>query len=165
MKNKLGKLFLIIDKTFESIIVLAFVMMISVGLAQVFSRYALRNSLSWSEEFQKFMHIWIIFLAIPLAYKNDAHIGMNILYKKFPLKMQRVIKIIIDLLWLLFGVISTIYSLNIMKIASGQKSPGLGVSMSLVYCCIFIGGAYMILMAGRKLCSAFFTNTEPEAIE
>jgi TRAP-type C4-dicarboxylate transport system permease small subunit len=151
MQDNLKKILEWIDRGFESIIIIAFTAMVTVGLAQVFFRYVLKNSLSWSEEFQKYMHIWIIFLAIPLAYKNDKHIGMNILFNKFPAKIQESMKILTDILWLIFGAVISSYSLKIMDVASTQKSPGLGISMSIVYSCILIGGLYMILMALRKI--------------
>ncbi len=162
MSSKVEKIFFAVDKFFEFLIIIAFISMVVVGLAQVFSRYILRDSLSWSEEFQKYMHIWIIFLAVPLAYKQNAHIGMDILYKRFPSAVQRIIRIMIDVLWLCFGFVSSFYSLKIMKVASGQKSAGLGVSMNLVYSCILIGGLYLILMASRKLWVSFKGSGEEE---
>jgi TRAP-type C4-dicarboxylate transport system permease small subunit len=151
MSGKLHKICVFIDKSFELLIVTAFTAMVTVGILQVFFRYVLKNSLSWSEEFQKYMHIWIIFLAVPLAYKNDKHIGMNIFFDKFPAKIQDLMRILVDGLWLIFGSIMAFYSIKIMKVAGSQKSPGLGISMDIVYSCIFIGGTYMIFMAIRKI--------------
>ena len=39
--------------------------MCAVGLLQVFNRFVLNRSLSWSEEFQIYCHVWIVFLAHP----------------------------------------------------------------------------------------------------
>ncbi len=150
MPQKIRKLFSTIDKLFETIVLIAFIAMVTVGFAQVIYRYVFRNSLSWSEEFQKYMHIWIIFLAIPLAYKDDAHIGMRVLYDKFPQKIQKVLGLIIDFMWLVFGFVISIYTIKIMKVASYQQSPGLGIQMSLVYSCILIGGIYIVFIALRK---------------
>ena len=44
-----------------------------VGFLQVFSRFVLNRTPSWSEEIQIFGHIWLVFLAIPIAYRRGAH--------------------------------------------------------------------------------------------
>ncbi|MFC1542013.1 TRAP transporter small permease [Candidatus Latescibacterota bacterium] len=151
MKNIIQKCYTIIDKTVEIIIVVVFSLMVIVGGMQVFFRYVLHNSLSWSEEFQKFMHIWLIFLAIPLAYKKGAHIGMNVIFDKLPDKMKSILTVLIDVLWFGLGGIMVFYTTRIMKVAKLQTSPGLGLRMDLVYSCIIIGGVYLCLTALHKI--------------
>lgn len=48
-----------LDRHFEEILLVAllFAMMIIMGI-QIFARYALSNSLSWSEEITRFCFIW-----------------------------------------------------------------------------------------------------------
>jgi len=121
--------------------------MVLVGGLQVVSRYLFMNSLSWSEEFQKYMHIWIIFLAIPLAYKRGAHIGMNIVFDRLPVKARYILTLLTDLLWFALGAVMAFYTTDIMRVAKMQTSPGLGIRMDAVYSCILIGGLYLCLMA------------------
>ena len=139
MKKTIHRWYKIIDRTVEIIITVIFSLMVLVGGMQVFCRYALRNSLSWSEEFQKYMHIWLIFLAIPLAYKKGAHIGMNIVFDKLPQRVQPILTVLIDVMWFCLGVVMVFYTTRIMKVAKFQTSPGLGLRMDLVYACIIIG--------------------------
>ena len=149
----------IIDRSVEIFIAIIFSLMVLIGGMQVFYRYVLRNSLSWSEEFQKYMHIWLIFLAIPLAYKKGSHIGMNILFDKLPSKIKSVLIVLIDVLWFGLGVVMVIYTTNIMKVAKLQTSPGLGLRMDLVYSCIIIGGVYLCLVALNKIFQHFTGST------
>jgi len=151
MKKTIHRWYKIIDRTVEIIITVIFSLMVLVGGMQVFYRYVLRNSLSWSEEFQKYMHIWLIFLAIPLAYKKGAHIGMNIMFNKLPQKVQFILAVLIDVLWFGLGVVMVFYTTRIMKVAKLQTSPGLGLRMDLVYSCIIIGGVYLCLIALHKI--------------
>ncbi len=159
LKKVISKGLGFIDRGVETLIWTAFVLMVVVGLTQVFCRYALGNSLSWSEEFQKFMHIWIIFLAIPLAYKYDGHIGMNIVYDRMGRRLRWVFTLLIHIMWMGLGGVMMFYSLRIMKVAKMQTSPGLGIRMDLVYLCIVIGGGYLCLMAMRKIWGHIFSRT------
>lgn len=56
--------------------VLLFVMMMIMGI-QVTARYALGNSLSWSEEVTRFCFIWTGFLSISFCIKNGADIKIE----------------------------------------------------------------------------------------
>lgn len=69
-----------IDRTIEYTLFLFFLAFTLVGGLQVFNRFVLGLPLSWSEEFQKFGHIWMVMLAIPVAYRRGAHLGMDTLY-------------------------------------------------------------------------------------
>jgi TRAP-type C4-dicarboxylate transport system permease small subunit len=151
MKKIIQRWYEIIDRTVEIFIAVIFSLMVLIGGMQVFYRYVLRNSLSWSEEFQKYMHIWLIFLAIPLAYKKGSHIGMNIFFDKLPSKIKSVLIVLIDVLWFGLGVVMVFYTTRIMKVAKLQTSPGLGLRMDLVYSCIIIGGVYLCLVALNKI--------------
>ena len=80
-----------IDRTVEFALFVIFLIFTLVGGLQIFNRFALGLPLSWSEEFQKFGHIWMVFLAIPVAYRRGAHIGMDMLYMLLPGVAQKVI--------------------------------------------------------------------------
>jgi len=163
MVKKLQKICSIIDRSFEMIIATTFLLMVLVGGLQVFCRYILGSSLSWSEEFQKYAHIWIIFLAIPMGYKYKAHIGMNVLLDKMPKWWQKYFKVFVDLLWLVFGLILVVYTAKIMHFTRMQSSPAMGIRMDIIYFCIMLGGAYVIFLALRKLAVQFFKiRVQPE---
>ena len=57
-----------LDRHFEEILLVAllFIMMIIMGI-QIVARYALGNSLSWSEEITRFCFIWTGFLSISVS--------------------------------------------------------------------------------------------------
>ena len=73
------KLFHVADRAVEYTVALCFLLIVIVGSLQVFNRFVLNMSLSWSEEFQRYGQIWIVFLGIPVAYRRGVHIGMELL--------------------------------------------------------------------------------------
>ncbi|GAK61716.1 TRAP-type C4-dicarboxylate transport system, small permease component [Candidatus Vecturithrix granuli] len=140
-----------LDHTVELCIFAIFVAMVIVGGMQVFNRFVLNQSLSWSEEFQKFSHIWLIFLTIPVGYHRGSHIGMNMLVGKFPENVQKFIILITDIMWLGLAVAIVTYTHVIMRVARRQTSPGLGLRMDLVYLGVMLGGIYLAIVALRKI--------------
>lgn len=73
--------------------VLLFVMMMIMGI-QVTARYALGNSLSWSEEITRFCFIWTGFLSISFCVKNSADIKIEQFIDLFEKMADGKIKII-----------------------------------------------------------------------
>ena len=83
-KNSLEEDLRWIDRGAEYGVAAIFAAMCAVGLLQVFNRFVLNRSLSWSEEFQIYCHVWIVFLAIPIAYRRGAHLSVEAFRKQFP---------------------------------------------------------------------------------
>lgn len=150
-----------LDRFFEIAIFLIFLVIGVVGGLQVFNRFVLNQSLSWSEEMQIYGHIWLIFLTIPVAYKRGSHIGMNILTSKFSIKTQEILSLVTDFMWLGLAGAVVYYATVIMRVAKNQTSPGLGLRMDFMYLSLVIGGAYLVLLALRKI----FHYVSPSATE
>jgi len=129
--------------------------MVVVGGLQVFNRFVINQSLSWGEEFQRYAHVWIIFLAIPVAYNRGAHIGMQVLFNKFPRRVQTGLSIFFDLVWLLLAAAIVRYTLDLVRIGQNQVSAGLGIAMSWIYLGQMIGGTYLFVVTVRKLAGRF----------
>ena len=144
-----------LDRLVEFALFLIFLAFTVVGGLQVFNRFVLGLPLSWSEEFQKFGHIWMVFLAIPVAYRRGAHIGMDIVYRMLPAPARRAIGFAIELMWLAMAVCIVLFTFQIMQIARMQDSPGLGWRMDYVYSGMVIGSVYLAIVALRRLAAHF----------
>lgn len=150
-----------IDRTVEFALFLIFLAFSIVGGLQVFNRFVLGLPLSWSEEFQKFGHIWMAFLAIPVAYRRGAHIGMNMVLNMLPKPAQRAIGVSVELMWLIMALAIGYFTTRLMEVAQFQDSPGLGLRMDWVYSGMVIGSAYLALVAVRRLLAQFGIGSEP----
>jgi TRAP-type C4-dicarboxylate transport system permease small subunit len=76
---------------------------------------------------------------------------MNLFAKKLPPRAQSGLALLIDLLWLVLAVAIVIYASVVMRVASNQTSPALGLRMDRVYLSLVVGWSYMILLALRKV--------------
>ncbi len=154
-----------VDRTVEYALFLIFLAFTLVGGLQVFNRFVLGLPLSWSEEFQKFGHIWMVMLAIPVAYRRGAHLGMDMLLRLFPAPARRVVGFLTEALWLILAVAIGWYTLAIMQIARHQDSPGLGIPMDRVYSGMVIGSLYLAFVALRRLATYFgWRDPAPESL-
>ncbi len=132
-----------------------------VGGLQVFNRFVLGLPLSWSEEFQKFGHIWMVMLAIPVAYRRGAHLGMDMLLDLLPKSVQRGVGLLTEVLWFILALAIGRYTLLIMAVAKNQDSPGLGIPMNYVYSIMVIGSVYVAFVAVRRFATYFGWHDPP----
>jgi TRAP-type C4-dicarboxylate transport system permease small subunit len=140
-----------LDRAVEGLIALLVAVMVVAGFLQITNRFAFNISLSWSEELQRYLNIWIVFLAVPVGYRRGAHLGMNMLFDRLPVTAQRALALVQELLWLVLAVSIAWFATRIMVVAQNQTSSSLGVTMDKVYLAQVIGGAYLALIAVRRL--------------
>ena len=147
----LSRVFRVIDRAMIAAIVSIFAAMVAVGLAQIFNRYVLNASLSWSEEFQRFCHIWIVFLTIPVVYQRGGHIGIDYVVAALPRMARKAAITVINGAWLVLGGAIAWTTWALMGVAWRQTSPGLDLRMDWVYAGLLVGGGYLVLVAARQL--------------
>jgi len=131
-----------LDENLEKVICVTLLAAMSVLIVvQVFFRYVLQNSLSWSEELARYMFIWLIYIGISYGVKMRKHIAVDAVYTVMPKKVKPFYGLLGDLAFLAFAVLVVIYGLDVMNqiIASGQVSPGAHIPMSIVYSAPWVG--------------------------
>ena len=141
----------VVDRSVDLLVAAIFALILVVALVQVFYRFVLNASLSWSEEAQIFGHIWIVFLGIPVAYRRGAHLYIETYCDKLPKKPRQVFNLLIELLWCAFAVSMLVLGFKVAQIAHLQESPGLELPMSVPYAGMVLGGAYLLFVALRRI--------------
>lgn len=101
---------------------------------QVFCRYVLSMSLSWSEELTRYLFIWAGFLSISYCTKRCISIKIEQFVALFPKRGKALFKVInhtVELM-LFFYLLPFSWRYLNLAIATGQTSPALGIPMYLV---------------------------------
>jgi TRAP-type C4-dicarboxylate transport system permease small subunit len=125
--------------------------MVLIGFFQVFSRFVLNATPSWSEEIQIFGHIWLVFLAIPIAYRRGAHFTVEAIRRQYSLGINKVFDLIVEFLWAGFAVTTAYYSYRVSLVAGRNVSPGLEIPMSYPYYGMILGSLYLLLVVVRRV--------------
>ena len=147
----MGRLFDAIARGAELLVAAFLAVILLIALIQVGNRFVINSSLSWSEEAQIFGHIWIVFLGIPIALRRNSHLYIETYCDKLPARARLVFDVCVELLWGAFGVSLAVLGWMVASVAHMQESPGLEIPMSWPYGAMVIGGAYLTLVAVRRL--------------
>lgn len=78
----------------------------ALGVFQIVMRFVLEQPAEWTEVVIRFSLIWMVFLGIPMAFRQGAMVSVDVLYRWSPPKFRRVLDWVVCLAALaLIGVI------------------------------------------------------------
>jgi len=131
------------NRIIELICICIFSLLLISADIQVFTRYIMNSSLSWTEEIARFAFIWLTMLGASIALKNQSHAVISIVLDHMPKKIRKGLNIIIDLLILFFCVIMIIQGIRMAILTKDQPSPAVHIPMAYIYISVSIGGLSM----------------------
>ena len=145
-----------LDKILCAVLAIFIVMMLSVGSMQVFYRYILRNSLSWSEELMRYMYVWVTMLGISMGIRRK---GLSCIssFTDFVEKKSKLSRHLLAAAGFIFQIIvfllMTVYGAKLCMLSAGQMSPALRISMGIIYMAMPVGGGLALLYSANEIIS------------
>ena len=117
----------------------------ALGMFQILMRFVLEQPAEWTEVLIRFSLIWMVFLAIPMAFRQGAMVSVDVLYRWSAPGMRRVLDWVVSLAALaLIGVLIW-WGFDYAKRGSVQTMAGLeSVSMFWAYVAVPVGGLFSI---------------------
>ncbi|MCW5222096.1 TRAP transporter small permease [Verminephrobacter aporrectodeae] len=115
----------------------------SLGLFQIVTRFVLEQPAEWTEVLIRFSLIWMVFLAIPAAFRQGAMVSVDLLYRWSPPRLRRVLDWVASLAALaLVGAIVR-WGWDYALRGSVQSMAGLeSLSMFWAYLAMPVGGLF-----------------------
>ncbi|GAW93799.1 TRAP transporter small permease [Calderihabitans maritimus] len=127
--------------------VAAVAVMTLITFVQVITRYVFGFSLTWSEEFARYLFIWITFIGGSIAFRRLQLTSINIIVDKLPQKARFWILLVADLLVGVFLVVIVIYGIKLIYSPGvvRQLSPAMQIPMGIPYIAVPLGGFLMLV--------------------
>ena len=142
-----------LDKYFEEslLVILLFVITIVTGL-QVFMRYAMNSSLTWSEELNRYAQVWSGFLCVGYCIKRSSDIKIDMFTNMLPKTLQKILRIIISGISIILFAIFTRAAWGIVSkiLISGQTSAALKMPMQYLYAAPLVGFSLGIIRLAQN---------------
>ncbi|MRX49394.1 TRAP transporter small permease subunit [Paracoccus sp. S-4012] len=112
---------------------------LAVGILQVFARYVMHSSLFWSEEFMRYMMLWIVALGAGVSYSRGQFLGMRMVVEKLPPPLRRAADLVSAVLVLVFLAVVIWHGLKFSWGTRLQSAVALNVSMFWVHVSVVAG--------------------------
>lgn len=131
-----------------------------VGTAQVFFRYVLNNSLTWSEELLRYLFITVTFLGAAIGIKERIHIRIDLITTVLGSKARRYYQLFIHSIVLVFIITLFVQGINISRRAfeNNLTSSAMGLPLEIIYSVVSIGALVMLVNQIFVMVQDFKTN-------
>lgn len=152
-----------IDKALAGTLIFAMVSILLTVIWQVVSRYVLKDPASVTEELSRFILIWIGILGAAYAYRQNAHLGFNLVVERQSAAVKRVLLTLVEVIVIVFCVLVMLFGgseLVLLTLELEQISAALGIKMGLIYSVLPISGTLIIAYALVNIVTLWRHNDE-----
>ncbi|MGE7368528.1 TRAP transporter small permease [Neorhizobium sp. NPDC001467] len=141
------------------------VVMTAVVAWQVFCRYVLNDSPSWTEPGAVILMSWFIFLGAAVGVRENNHMGFDVLLYVLPPAAKRWLRMISDIVILAFGIGMIWYGGSLISLTAATTMPALGISGAWDYVPIVGGGILITLFALERVVARALGAPVDEALD
>ncbi|MCR8551042.1 TRAP transporter small permease [Salipiger sp. P9] len=144
-----------IDENLEEAVVV-FLMTLITGLIglQIFMRYVMGASLSWSEELARYCFIWMSYIGVAYAVRRNVSIATTVLADALPSRGLRLaVSLFAHIVFAAFALLVVSQGITLVQKISGfgQKSASLGLPMAYVYAAPVVGFALTLIRLMQRI--------------
>lgn len=129
---------------------MSLLVIVNVGLRFFFS-----SSIVVSEELSRFLFVWIVFIGSIIAMKEDSHIYVDFIRRKFPRPVQFVLELLVNLAMLYCCYFLFMGSFELTLYNMVDKSPVAGIPMGYVYASGAVGSGGMAIVIIIRIIDLF----------
>ena len=113
---------------------------------QVFGRFILDASPSWTEQASLILMIWYVMFAAAAGVHEGFHIRIALLEERLGERARPVMRLVAAIVAVL-GLVLFVYGLQLCWLVRGNVVPSLGISRSVAYVPLPVSGLLMALFA------------------
>jgi TRAP-type C4-dicarboxylate transport system permease small subunit len=118
----------------------------ALGVFQIVTRFVLEQPAEWTEVLIRFSLIWMVFLGIPLAFRQGAMVSVDVLYRWSPPRLKRVLDGVVCVAALVLMLVILWWGWDYAQRGGVQSMAGLeSVSMFWAYLAMPVGAVFSLM--------------------
>jgi len=110
---------------------------------QFFTRYALNDSASWTEEIARYLLVATVFIGAATCVRKNNHIQVDFFYRLLPKKPMRVMATLVDAVRIAFFAAGVVLTGMLIAKIGGSPMAVVELPMGIVYSTVLVGFALM----------------------
>lgn len=150
----------IMNKLLNGSIVIILATMVLLVFLNAVMRYFFDSGITWSEELSRYSFVWLVFFGAVVAFKERAHIIVDLLISKLPTGLQKLMFSIVNLLIIGIMILFLDGVLGLMHLNQGIKAPATGIPQNTLYIVGLIASILIIAMSVYQTIRVLFFNKE-----
>lgn len=124
---------------------LALALAVSLACYQVFMRYVVRQSTSWSEPILQMAIIYMVYLGAAVTFRRGALVAIDLLLETARGALKQAVNLFVFLACLILVAHMVWYGAQMTMRAQFNVNPTLGISMSWAFLAIPLGGVFAVI--------------------
>lgn len=150
MWNKISRLLALFENTTVGILIIYSSVML---FTQIVARAVFNTSFSWAEESVRYAIIWMVFMAGSIAFRNNAHISIDVIKQIIPKQLQKPFQVYICLICLITTALLAWFGLQLTSsmMMFGQLSSAMELPMYWFYLSIPVSSTCMFIRISESL--------------
>jgi len=118
----------------------------SLGMFQIITRFILEQPAEWTEVLIRFSLIWMVFMGIPMAFRQGAMISVDVMYRWSSPKLKRVLDWVVFFAAQALILIIIWWGWDYAQRGKVQTVIGLeSISMFWAYLAMPVGGVFCVI--------------------
>ncbi|MDT4820988.1 2,3-diketo-L-gulonate TRAP transporter small permease protein YiaM [compost metagenome] len=154
----------LLSRLFESVVVFCLATMVTLVFINVVLRYGFNSGLSLSDEGARYLFVWLTFIGAVIALRDNAHLGVDLLFKHLPPLGQRLCAVLSELLMLFCCWLFFVGSLKQTLINMHNLSPVAGIPIGLMYAAGLVCSLSMAAIILQRLYLLLFRHADVDSL-
>lgn len=118
---------------------------------QVFGRFVLNDTPTWTESWSVIIMGWFIFLGAAVGIREGYHLSFDVLLYALPNNVKQWLYTISDIVVVAFGVGMIAYGWQLAVKTWDTTIPNLGITGSATFVALIVGGVLMVLFSLERI--------------
>lgn len=132
--------------------------------ANVILRYFFNSGLTWAEEASRYLFIWLIFLGAIVAYRENAHLGVDTLVQRLSIRGKKVLFIVNNVLIVVTMALVAQGTFELTLLTMDQRSPSMDMPLAYVYVSGLIASVSMVAIGVANLYKALAKKIDADQL-
>lgn len=111
----------------------------------VVSRYLVDMRITWTEELARYLMIWAALLAVSCGIYYREHVGLILILEALPRKLHHAIRLLLDVIGIVFFAILTVYGINLSSGGASQYATIFNMTMALPYAAVPVSAGLAVI--------------------
>ncbi|WP_059105353.1 TRAP transporter small permease [Shouchella shacheensis] len=151
----------VLDRILAYLTIIFFTSLLVVVIIQIMSRYFPYNAI-WTEELSRYLFVYAIAFAAPLALRKNEFIRVDMLIMALPEKGRRIYESVIAGLVFVFAVFLLVEGVTFYRLGLDFVSPTVGIQMSYVYAMVPVLAVLLMLYSVIYIIDRITNNIQSE---
>lgn len=146
------------------LLVVTFTVMVAAIFIQVINRNIFKIPVSGFEEAAKYCMVYMVMLGTELGLRDGTQIAVTGVIDKFHGKAHKILLMVAKVIVIAFsGIMSNVsFSMVMKQVQTGQKSPGLGIPMTVPYFALLLSFVLITVIQAVILIQMIRDFNKPE---